>query len=86
MRTTIDIPPMLMRAAKARAAEHGESLKDLVNRAVAHELGLPSAPKAKAGRVTLPLIGRGAAPDVLITNEDIADALDADDAERYGPQ
>ena len=78
------MPPTLMRAAKARAAERGESLKDLVNRAVAHELGLPSGPKAKTGRVALPLIGRGAAPEVLVTNEDIAAALDADDAERYG--
>lgn len=86
MRTTIDMPPALMRAAKARAAEHGETLKDLVNRAVAHELGLPTAPKAKAGHVTLPLIGHGAAPDVLITNEDIAAALDADDADLYGAQ
>ena len=84
MRTTIDMPPTLMRAAKARAADRGESLKDLVNRAVAHELGLPSAPKAKAGRVTLPLIGRGAGPDVLVTNEDIAAALDADDIDQYG--
>lgn len=80
------MPPMLMRAAKARAAERGESLKDLVNRAVAHELGLPSAPRAKAGRVTLPLIGRDAEPEVLITNEDIAAALDADDTDRYGAQ
>ena len=83
MRTTIDMPPTLMRAAKAKAAQRGESLKDLVNRAVAHELGLPSAPKAKAGRVTLPLIGRGAAPDVLVTNQDIAAALEAEDIERY---
>jgi hypothetical protein len=86
MRTTIDMPPTLMRTAKARAAERGESLKDLVNRAVAHELGLPSVPKGKTGRVTLPLIGRGAAPEVLITNEDIAAALDADDIDRHGPQ
>ena len=86
MRTTIDMPPTLMRAAKARAAERGESLKDLVNRAVAHELGLPSAPKAKAGRVTLPLIARGAAPEIHITNEDLAAALDADDIDRYGAQ
>lgn len=86
MRTTIDMPPTLMRAAKARAAERGESLKELVNRAVAHELGLPSAPKAKAGRVALPLIGRGAVPEVLITNEDIAAALDAEDIDRYGAQ
>jgi hypothetical protein len=86
MRTTIDMPPLLMRAAKARAAEHGESLKELVNRAVAHELGLPSAPRAKSGRVSLPLIGHGAAPEVLITNEDIAAAFDADDIDRYGAQ
>jgi hypothetical protein len=84
MRTTIDMPTTLIRAAKARAAERGESLKDLVNRAVAHELGLPSTPKAKAGRVTLPLIARGAAPEVHITNEDIATALDADDIDQYG--
>jgi hypothetical protein len=83
MRTTIDMPPTLMRAAKARAAAHGESLKDLVNRAIAHEVGLPSAPKGKAGRVTLPLIARDATPTVLVTNEDIADAFDVEDVERH---
>jgi hypothetical protein len=83
MRTTIDMPPTLMRAAKARAAEQGESLKDLVNRAVSHEVGLPSTPKTKSGRVTLPLIARDAAPTVLVTNEDIAAALADEDAERH---
>jgi hypothetical protein len=83
MRTTIDMPPSLMRAAKAKAAERGESLKDLVNRAVAHELGQSAAAKGKAGRVELPLIGRGATPTVLITNDDIAAALEEDDVERY---
>lgn len=85
MRTTIDMPDALMRAAKARAAEHGESLKDLVNRALAHELGLPSGATRKAGRVTLPLIARDAAPAVLVTNDDIAAALEAEDIERYSP-
>jgi hypothetical protein len=83
MRTTIDIPPALMRAAKARAAEQGESLKDLVNRAVAHEVGVPAVPKGKAGRVALPLIGRDATPTILVTNEDIEDAFGAEDAERF---
>lgn len=83
MRTTIDMPDVLMRAAKARAAEHGESLKDLVNRALTHELGLPSVPKRKTGRVTLPLIAREVAPTVLVTNDDIAAALEAEDVERY---
>jgi hypothetical protein len=83
MRTTIDMPTPLMRAAKARAAEQGESLKDLVNRAVAHEVGLPATPKGKAGRVTLPLIARDATPAILVTNEDIEDAFDAEDVERF---
>ena len=83
MRTTIDMPDALMRAAKARAADRGESLKDLVNRALAHELGLPSVPKRKTGRVALPLIARDAAPEVLVTNDDIAAALEAEDIERY---
>jgi hypothetical protein len=86
MRTTIDMPSTLMRAAKARAVEHGESLKDLVNRAVAHEIGLPSAPKGKTGRVTLPLIARDAAPTFLVTNEDIEDAFSAEDVERHAAQ
>jgi len=83
MRTTIDMPDVLIRMAKARAAEHGESLKDLVNRALAHELGLPSSAKQKTGRVTLPLVARKATPAVLVTNDDIADALEAEDIERY---
>jgi len=86
MRTTIDMPPTLMRAAKARAAEQGESLKDLVNRAVAHEVGVPATPKGKAGRVTLPLIARDATPAILVTNEDIEDAFDAEDVERFAAQ
>jgi hypothetical protein len=86
MRTTIDLPPILMRAAKARAAEEGETLKDLVNRAVAREVGLPATPREKAGRVSLPLIARDAMPAVLVTNDHIADAFDAEEVERFGPQ
>ena len=77
------MPDALMRAAKARAADRGESLKDLVNRALAHELGLPSGRKPKKGRVTLPLIARDAAPAILVTNDDIAAALESEDIERY---
>ena len=80
------MPTSLMRAAKARAAEHGESLKDLVNRAVAHEVGLPATPGGKTGRVVLPLIARDATPTVLVTNDDIADAFDAEDVERHTAQ
>jgi hypothetical protein len=86
MRTTIDLPPTLMRAAKARAAEEGETLKDLVSRAVAREVGLPATSREKAGRVALPLIARDARPTVLVTNDDIADAFDAEEVDRFGPQ
>jgi hypothetical protein len=34
MRTTVELPPHVMRAAKARSAERGESLKTLLTRAV----------------------------------------------------
>jgi len=75
-----------MQAAKVRAAQRGESLKDLFARAIALEVGSTGRGGA-AGRITFPLIGRDSDPRVEVTNEDIADALDAEDAEdaeRYG--
>jgi hypothetical protein len=82
MRTTVEMPAELMHAAKVKAAERGETLKDLVTRAVAHELRVPVR-SARAGRVSLPLIGREASPAVDVTNADIEAALDAEDADRY---
>jgi hypothetical protein len=82
MRTTVDMPTELMQAAKVRAAERGETLKDLVTRAVAQELRVPARP-ARAGRVSLPLIGREASPSVDVTNADIEAALEAEDTDRY---
>jgi plasmid stability protein len=83
MRTTIDLPSELMHAAKVRAAQHGESLKELFTRAIAHEVGT-SGRVRPAGRVTFPLIGTDSDPRVDITSADIADALEAEDIERYG--
>ncbi|MDQ2875773.1 MAG: hypothetical protein M3Y33_13675 [Actinomycetota bacterium] len=85
MRTTVDMPAELMHAAKVRAAERGETLKDLVTRAVAQELRMP-ARAARAGRISLPLVGREAGPRVSMTNADIEAALDAEDAARYAGQ
>jgi plasmid stability protein len=84
MRTTIDLPSELMHAAKVRAAQHGESLKELFTRAIAHEVGTVAGRVRPAGRVTFPLIGTDSDPRVDITNADIADALEAEDIERYG--
>lgn len=82
MRTTIDMPAHLMQAAKVTAAERGESLKDLVTRAVAHEVSTRSRSR-KTGRVALPLIGRNAEPAITVTSADIEAALEAEDIDRY---
>jgi hypothetical protein len=82
MRTTVDMPAELMEAAQIRAAENGETLQDLVTRAVAKELRIPVDPR-RSGRVTLPLVGREAEPSVDISNADLETALDADDAGRH---
>jgi hypothetical protein len=82
MRTTIDLPDQLMQAAKVKAAERGESLKDLVNRAVAHEIGVPVRSR-KGGRVSLPLVGREGEPTVAVSSADIEAAFDAEDIERH---
>jgi hypothetical protein len=81
MRTTVDLPEELMRAAKARAAERGESLKDLFARAVAHEIRLRGGRRTDQ-RVALPLVG-GDGPAVDVTNADVEAVLAAEDADRY---
>ena len=83
MRTTIDLPSDLMHAAKVRAAQRGESLKELFARAIAHEVGTAGQTRP-AGRLTFPLIGRDSDPRVEVTNADIAAVLEAEDIERYG--
>ena len=83
MRTTLDLPPDLMRAAKVRAAQRGESLKDLFTRAIAHEVSTPGRGRT-AGRLTFPLIGRDDGPRVEVTNADIEASFEAEDVGRYG--
>jgi len=83
MRTTIDLNPDLMQAAKVRAAQRGETLKDLFTRAIAREVGNPGRARP-ATRLSFPLIGEDREPRVEVTNADIAAALAAEDAEKYG--
>jgi hypothetical protein len=82
MRTTVDLPPAVMRAAKARSAARGESLKTLLTRAVAAELGSDPAEANVPQRVTLPLFGRSSGPRVNPSNADLERALA--DAEAAG--
>lgn len=79
MRTTVVLPPHLLRAAKVRSAEHGESLKALLTRAIEAELGREPRAAAARARVALPLFGDPDAPIVRLSNADLARALaDAD--------
>jgi hypothetical protein len=88
MRTTIELPDELFRQAKIRAATEGRKLKDLfcayieegLNGANAAEA--PSLPRrrspAPVARRTVPF--EGVIP--ALTNTEIAEILDEEDAER----
>jgi hypothetical protein len=83
MRTTIDIPADLFRKAKARAAARGESLKALLTRAVAAEVGRDSRTAAQR-RMTLPIFGNPKSRPVELQASDLARALADEDAVRVG--
>lgn len=83
MRTTVELPAELLRAAKAEAATRGETLKQFLTRAVAHELG-NAAVTATHGRVRLPLVESARQSAVEISNTDIEEVFAAEDAEQYG--
>lgn len=82
MRTTIDLPDELGRAAKVRAAERGETLKEMLTRAIAREIAMDAT--STNSRVKLPLLGDVALEPVVVTSEDIAAALAADDLRHAG--
>ncbi len=85
MRTTIVFPSDLMRAAKARSAERGESLKAWLTRAVETELGRGAAPAPSRVRMSLPLFGSADSPPVRLSNVDLARALAEADAASVPP-
>jgi hypothetical protein len=79
MRTTVELPSDLMKQAKARAAARGESLKALLTRAVASELGKSQHARSAGTHVRLPLFGKAGKP-VDISKQGINRALAEDDA------
>lgn len=80
MRTTVELPPELMRTAKARAAEQGESLKAWLTRAVAKALGERPSP---AQAPPWPVFGKPAGRPVRITSDDIASVEAAEDLDKH---
>lgn len=71
-----------MRAAKALAAERGETLKEMFTRLLTAEVRAPH-PSRPRSRVALPLVGDPSGPPVEMSNDDIESALDDDDVEKY---
>ena len=76
----MEFPPELIRAAKARSAERGESLKTLVSRALAAELGREIPTGAARPRLVLPLFGAADGERVNPSSADLERALAEADA------
>jgi hypothetical protein len=85
MRTTVDFPPDLFRKAKARAVSRGESLKTLLTRAVAAEIGR-DCDRSTHQRVRLPLFGDPAGPALDVDASQVARVLADEDVVRVRPR
>jgi hypothetical protein len=83
MRTTVDLPGDLFRRAKTRAAARGESLKTLLTRAVANEVG-QDRDRTPQRRMTLPIFGNPNSQPVPVRALDLEQALADEDAVRVG--
>lgn len=83
MRTTVELPPYLMRAAKARSAERGESLKALLTRAVEAEVGVHAKAGPARKRVTFPMFGDPNGPKVNLTNAALEQFMIDDEVENF---
>ena len=72
MRTTIDIPDVLYRRLKARAASEGTSAKALILKGVEHEL----APASSASKKIVPAVVRSKRPGTMrLDNARIYDVI-----------
>jgi hypothetical protein len=86
MRTSVDLPSELFRRAKARAAERGETLRELLTRAVEAEVGRSRSDKLlKEARVKLPLFGDSRGSKFALTNDDIERILAEEEAAVASP-
>ena len=72
MRTTIDIPDPLYRKLKAKAAESGCTMKELILRDV--EQGLAAKPRPRR-RVKLPIIQSRRKDKLHLSNEQIYELI-----------
>jgi hypothetical protein len=84
MRTTVDLPPGLLKAARLWVADHGITLKELFSRALAHEIGTPPVFKAEGNRVKLPLVRSCSGKKRNVSSADIEAIFAAEEEEKFG--
>jgi len=83
MKTTLELPDELMRAARVRAAQEGRKLKDVMADFIRRGLSEPTRPPGVTPRrVRLPLIecAHEARPGEEMTPERVAQVLAQEDA------
>jgi hypothetical protein len=71
VKTTLEIPDDLFRAAKAKAAMEGTKLKDLVAAGLRHVVHGPAS-RAPSRRVRLPLVHSAKPGSLDLSGEDLA--------------
>ena len=72
MRTTVDIPDLVYRKLKSKAAAEGSSVKNLILRSVEHELNASDAHRAP---IKLPIVKSRRPGSLGLTNEQLYDAI-----------
>ena len=73
MRTTIDIPDVMYRRLKSRAAANGRTVKELILTGVEQALAAPEKPAAK--RIKVPLIQSKRPGTLVLDNARIYDII-----------
>ena len=79
MRTTIDLPDYLFRKLKAVASMKGMSLKNIITRAIEHEIEAQHIRFEEPGEVTLPLVASSKPGSLNIDGLLIAETFEQED-------
>jgi|HubBroStandDraft_3_1064219.scaffolds.fasta_scaffold32832_2 hypothetical protein len=84
MRTTLELPDELLKRAKIAAVERGETLRELIGRALAKELAAGPPPEPARRRLRFPLFSSQQPGSLELTNADLARAEAEEDLRRLG--
>jgi hypothetical protein len=83
VKTTVELPDELLRRAKSTAATRGESLRDLLTRALAAHLDRADEARAEGQEAWRPLFGAARVEEVADVDAEVASALERVDLETW---